>query len=163
MDNVFESIWNGISAEFSDLPSTESIVRLSVRLLIACFLGGLIGYERAISGKAAGVRTHMLVCLGTAFVLAIPQQAGMELMDISRVIQGVMAGVGFIGAGAIWKGDGKGDIEGLTTAASIWFTAAIGISIGLGREASALLGAVFVLGILRLIPSISVQKKKRQN
>lgn len=151
-------IWSGVVSEFSDFPNIETWVRMTVRLLFATLFGGLIGYERGRSGKAAGLRTHMLVCLGTAFVLAVPQQAGMQLMDMSRVIQGVMAGVGFIGAGAIWKGHGKGDIEGLTTAASIWFTAAIGIAVGLGRETSALLAVVFVLAVLRLTPN--VRKKK---
>lgn len=154
-------IWQGILLEFSDLPDPLSVTRLSIRFLIACLLGGLIGYEREQSGKSAGLRTHMLVSLGCAFVVAIPQQAGMEMGDLSRVIQGIMAGIGFLGAGAILKYEKEGRIEGLTTAASIWFAAAIGTAVGLGREASALLGTLLVLGVLALIPS--PREKKERN
>ncbi len=159
MENVFVEIWRGIVLEFSDLPSIESITRLSVRLLLACLLGGLIGYERESSGKSAGIRTHMLVCVGTAFVIAIPQQAEMVLTDLSRIVQGIMAGVGFIGAGTIIKNDQKIEIKGLTTAASIWFTAGIGVAAGFGRESSAALGTFLVLVILGFVPRIDIAKK----
>lgn len=149
---MWDEIWQGMTQEFSDLPSWTSLTQITVRLVIACLLGGLIGYERERSGKAAGLRTHMLVCIGTAFVIAVPQQAGMALQDLSRVIQGVMSGIGFIGAGAILKQDNGSKVEGLTSAASVWFTAAIGISVGLGREASSTLATIVVLVVLVLIP-----------
>jgi putative Mg2+ transporter-C (MgtC) family protein len=94
----------------------------------------------------------MLVCLGTAFVIAAAEQARMPFADISRIIQGIMAGIGFVGAGAIIKRTDKTKVEGLTTAASVWFTAAIGIVVGMGREASAVIGTLFALGVLALIP-----------
>ncbi len=147
-----EEIWDGVQAEFSDLPSIESATRLFIRLLLGAALGGLIGYEREWRGKDAGLRTHMLVCLGTAFVVAAAEQARMPFADISRIIQGIMAGIGFVGAGAIIKRTDKTKIEGLTTAASVWFTASIGIVVGMGREASAVIGTLFALGVLGLIP-----------
>lgn len=149
---MWEEIWQGIQAEFSDLPSVESITRLFVRLMLGAVLGGLIGYEREWRGKDAGLRTHMLVCLGTAFVVAAAEQARMPFADISRIIQGIMAGIGFVGAGAIIKRTDKSKIEGLTTAAAVWFTATIGIVVGMGREASAVIGTVFALSVLALIP-----------
>ncbi|WP_141731762.1 MgtC/SapB family protein [Oligoflexus tunisiensis] len=147
-----DEIWDGVVAEFSDLPSLQTATRLVIRLLVGAVLGGLIGYEREWRGKDAGLRTHMLVCLGTAFVVAAVQQAHMPFEDMSRVIQGIMAGIGFVGAGSILKRTDKRKVEGLTTAASIWFTACIGIVVGLGREASAVIGTLFALGVLALIP-----------
>lgn len=149
---MWEEIAEGIQAEFSDLPSIESATRLFVRLMLGAVLGGLIGYEREWRGKDAGLRTHMLVCLGTAFVVAAAEQARMPFADISRIIQGIMAGIGFVGAGAIIKRTDKNKIEGLTTAAAVWFTATIGIVVGMGREASAVIGTVFALSVLALIP-----------
>jgi putative Mg2+ transporter-C (MgtC) family protein len=155
---MLDEIWDGVVAEFSDLPSLQSATRLVVRLLVGAVLGGLIGYEREWRGKDAGLRTHMLVCLGTAFVIAAVEQARMPLEDMSRIIQGIMAGIGFIGAGSIIKRTDRKKIEGLTTAASIWFTASIGIVVGLGREASAVIGTLFALGVLALIPDSRAKK-----
>lgn len=121
---------------------------MSIRLMLAAVLGALLGFDRERAGKSAGLRTHMLVSLGAALFMLIPQQAGMSDTEISRVIQGVVAGVGFLGAGAIVKGSREDDVEGLTTAAGIWLTAAVGIAAGLGREASAILGAVLAFLIL---------------
>ncbi|RYZ89469.1 MAG: MgtC/SapB family protein [Proteobacteria bacterium] len=151
---MLDEIWQGVRQEFSDLPSWVTFAQLVVRLLIAALLGGLIGFERERSGKAAGLRTHMLVCIGTASVMAIPQQAGMGLEHLSRIIQGVMSGIGFIGAGAILKqGDGT-KVEGITSAATVWFTAGIGVAAGIGRETSATLATMMVLGVLVLIPKV---------
>jgi putative Mg2+ transporter-C (MgtC) family protein len=90
------------------------------------------------------------------FVL-IPLQAGMKIEDLSRVLQGVTAGVGFLGAGAILKQSNKNDIRGLTTAASVWLTSAVGIAAGMGREATAVLSALFALIIL------SIQRRTPKN
>jgi putative Mg2+ transporter-C (MgtC) family protein len=83
----------------------------------------------------------------------IPLQAGMGITDLSRVLQGVTAGIGFLGAGAILKQSNKNDIRGLTTSASIWLTAAIGIAAGMGREATAVVSALFALIILAIVRS----------
>ncbi|UVW30353.1 MgtC/SapB family protein [Massilia sp. H6] len=146
-----ERSWNTILQEFSDLGSPEEITRVCLRLLVAVALGGILGYERETVGASAGLRTHMLVSLGAALFVLIPLQAGMQLGDMSRVLQGVTAGIGFIGAGAIMKHSSKNDIRGVTTAASVWLTAAVGIAAGMGREATAVLSALFALVILSLL------------
>jgi putative Mg2+ transporter-C (MgtC) family protein len=147
----FERSWLTIQQEFADVGSVEDITRIVLRLLVAVALGGLLGYERESVGASAGLRTHMLVSLGSALFVLIPLQAGMEIRDLSRVLQGVTAGIGFIGAGAILKHTQKDDIKGVTTAASVWLTAAIGIAAGMGREATAVLSAVFALVILAIL------------
>jgi putative Mg2+ transporter-C (MgtC) family protein len=140
-----------VQQEFSDLGDVESITRLVVRLLVAMILGGILGYERESVGASAGLRTHMLVSLGSALFVLIPLQAGMKIEDLSRVLQGVTAGIGFLGAGAILKQSNKNDIRGLTTAASVWLTSAVGIAAGMGREATAVLSALFALIILAIL------------
>ena len=140
-----------IQQEFADIGSVEDITRIVLRLSVAVALGGLLGYERESVGASAGLRTHMLVSLGSALFVLIPLQAGMEIGDISRVLQGVTAGIGFIGAGAILKQSDKNDIRGVTTAASVWLTAAVGIAAGMGREATAVLSALFALAILAIL------------
>ncbi|MNT54302.1 putative Mg(2+) transport ATPase [compost metagenome] len=118
---------------------------------MAVVLGGLIGYEREAAGKAAGLRTHMLVALGSALFVLVPLQAGVPLADMSRVLQGLIAGIGFLGAGAILKQSDEAHIKGLTTAASIWMVAAIGVAAGLGRETTAVIATVFTLIILQIL------------
>jgi len=140
-----------IQQEFADIGSVEDITRIVLRLSVAVALGGLLGYERESVGASAGLRTHMLVSLGSALFVLIPLQAGMGIGDISRVVQGVTAGIGFIGAGAILKQSDKNDIRGVTTAASVWLTAAVGIAAGMGREATAVLSALFALAILAIL------------
>ena len=132
-------IAEALRQDFSDLPDIGHVTQIVVRLSIAAVLGGLLGYEREKAGKAAGLRTHMLVAIGAALYVLVPQQAGVTVADMTRVLQGLVAGVGFLGAGAILKNAEEGQVEGLTTAASIWLTAAIGIAAGMGREASAVL------------------------
>ncbi len=156
MDSFWHVVARTAASEFSDLPDVEQTTRLVLRLLLSAVLGGRLGLERELHGKAAGVRTHMLVSLGAALFVLVPQQAGMDPADLSRVIQGVVAGVGFLCAGTILKiGDGHatvGDehVKGLTTAAGLWLTAAIGIAAGLGREMTAVLTTLLAIGILSL-------------
>jgi putative Mg2+ transporter-C (MgtC) family protein len=151
-------MWNEavetVAAEFSDLPDVAQVVRIVLRLLVAALLGGVLGYERERQGKAAGVRTHMLVAMGAALFVLVPQQAGASAADIARVMQGLVAGIGFLGAGAIVKGRGEENVQGLTTAAGIWMTAAIGVAAGLGREATALLSTLLALLVLAVVPHV---------
>ena len=149
---LFDQIAGTLRAEFSDVPDAAQLTRIVVRLLLAALLGGILGYEREQKGKAAGIRTHMLVALGAALFVLVPQQAGMGIADMSRVIQGIVAGIGFLGAGAIIKQQREENVQGLTTAAGIWMTAAIGIACGLGRESTAVLSTLLVLAILTLVP-----------
>lgn len=149
--DVASSIWTTIVQEFSDIPDAGEATRIVLRLAMAILLGAAIGYERERRGKAAGLRTHMLVSLGAALFVLIPLQSGMKIEDLSRVLQGVIAGIGFLGAGAIIKLSDDREIKGLTTAATIWVAAAIGIAAGVGREATAVVSTVAVLFILVII------------
>src|SRR5687768_5896589 len=117
----------------SGMPDLAESIRVVFRLLAAALLGAVVGYERERTGKSAGLRTHMLVSLSSAIFVLAPLEAGMSTGDLSRVIQGVAAGIGFIGAGAILKLADERVIEGLTTAAGIWLTAALGLAAEIGR------------------------------
>jgi putative Mg2+ transporter-C (MgtC) family protein len=114
------------------LPDERELVRVILRLFVAMVLGAIVGVQRERAGKAAGMRTHVLVAMGAAFFIVVPAQLGLPASDIGRVIQGVAAGIGFIGGGAILKMTDRGEIHGLTTAASIWMTAAVGVAVGIG-------------------------------
>jgi putative Mg2+ transporter-C (MgtC) family protein len=148
---TYEEVWGTVREEFTDIGDGAGIVRIVVRLLVAVVLGGVLGWERESVGAPAGLRTHMLVSLGSALFVLIPLQAGMKMEDLSRVLQGVTAGIGFLGAGAILKQRDRNDVRGLTTAASIWLTAALGVAAGMGREATALLSTLFALVILAIL------------
>ncbi|ADX46771.1 MgtC/SapB transporter [Paracidovorax avenae ATCC 19860] len=152
MTEWWEVILATTAGEFSDLPDLEQATRIVVRLGMAGLLGGLLGWEREHRGKAAGVRTHMLVSMGAALFVLVAEQEGIAPADNSRVLQGIIAGVGFLGAGTILKSDGAHQIRGLTTAAGIWLTAAIGVAAGLGREATALLSTLLALLVLAAEP-----------
>jgi putative Mg2+ transporter-C (MgtC) family protein len=144
-----------IAAEFSDVGDIAQLTRILVRLLLAAVLGFALGFEREQQGKAAGVRTHMLVAIGSALFVLVPQQSGIVPADMSRVIQGLVAGVGFLCAGTILKqGRDERHVEGLTTAAGLWMTAAIGMACGLGREVTAVISALLALIVLALVPRL---------
>lgn len=155
MAGVWQQIRETISSEFSDLPDAAGVTRLAVRLLVAALLGGVLGYERERQGKPAGLRTHMLVALGAALFVLIPDQLGVSPAEMTRVLQGLVAGIGFLGAGSIIKGKDEEHTQGLTTAAGIWLTAAIGVAAGLGRDATAVLSTVLALVILDVVPRIA--------
>lgn len=105
-------------------------LEMVLRLLLAVALGGVIGYQRERAGKPAGLRTHILICVGAA-LFTLASIYGFTDSDAARVAAGVVAGVGFLGAGAILH-RGGGIVEGLTTAATIWAVAAIGLTVGSG-------------------------------
>lgn len=149
---TWQTVWSTIVAEFSDLSDASQTTQVVVRLLTAGILGGLLGFEREMKSKTAGIRTHMLVCIGAALFVLIPQQAGATVADLSRVLQGLVAGIGFLGAGAIVLGNQGGSPKGLTTAAGIWLTAAIGVAAGMGRESLAVLSTLLALFVLALVP-----------
>ena len=151
---MWQEVWNTVLSEFSDIPDATQITRVTLRLLVAAALGGLLGYERETQGKSAGMRTHMLVAIGAALFVLIPQQAGASTADLTRVLQGLIAGVGFLGAGAIILGTKKVETQGLTTAAGIWVTAAIGVAAGMGRESTAVLSTLVALFVLSVVPWI---------
>lgn len=157
---MWQAVWNSVLSEFSDIPDVAQVTRITLRLLVAAALGALLGFEREQKGKSAGVRTHMLVAIGAALFVLIPQQAGASPSDLSRVIQGLTAGIGFLGAGAIIMGTKQMEARGLTTAAGIWVTAAIGVAAGMGRELTAILSTFIALFVLSVVPWIIGNKKK---
>lgn len=147
MDILIEELTNGF-------PDTRQAFRVLIRLITAALLGAVIGAQREKSGKSAGVRTHMLVTLGTTLFTLAPIASDMGADELSRIIQGLAAGIGFIGAGAILKLHESREIEGLTTAAGIWMTAAVGVATGLGRLGLAIVSTLLAWIILSAIGNI---------
>ncbi len=115
------------------LPDLARLAYAAGRLLVAGLLGGLIGAQREKVHSAAGFRTHILVALGAALFVLAGREAGFTTADTSRVVQGIVAGIGFLGAGTILKLADKGEVHGLTTAATIWVTAAVGVAAALSQ------------------------------
>lgn len=133
------------------MPDGPQLVRVLLRLLAALAVGALIGYQREQMGKDAGLRTHMLVSMGTALFVISAVEAQMGSDAISRVLQGLITGIGFLGAGVVMKIQEAKQIRGLTTAAGIWMTAAVSATIGLGQIGLGLIAAALawvVLGVL---------------
>ncbi|SDG31257.1 putative Mg2+ transporter-C (MgtC) family protein [Pseudomonas seleniipraecipitans] len=159
--SFWEEVLATLANEFSDLSSPEQFTQVTLRLLLAALLGGLLGLEREAHGKAAGIRTHMLVAMGSALFVLVPAQMGAESDAMSRVIQGLVAGIGFLCAGTILKGESMSEVKGLTTAAGIWLTAAIGITVGLGREATAVLSTLLAFFIFNIVPHFNRWIEKR--
>gem|GEM_PF-370502 len=128
-------------------------VELVLRLILAAILGSVIGFERERQSWAAGLRTHMLVCVGAALVMLVSQYGFAEVLsrpnvvlDPSRMAAQVVSGIGFLGAGAILL---RGEvIRGLTTAASLWSVAAIGLAVGAGMNTAAIAATIIILAIL---------------
>jgi len=149
--STLNDIWLTVVSEFSDIADIKEATVIVLRLGLAVILGAAIGYEREMKGKDAGLRTHMLVSLGAAIFVLVPSASGMQIADMSRVMQGVIAGVGFLGAGAILKQENDRVVKGLTTAASIWVVAAIGVAAGYGREATAVASTVIALFVLAVV------------
>jgi putative Mg2+ transporter-C (MgtC) family protein len=139
--------WSELTAGFPDGRQFTIVV---VRLLSALFCGAAIGLERETAGKAAGLRTHILVTTGTTVFVLGCLGAGMGSDAVSRVVQGIVTGIGFVGAGSILKRENESRIQGVTTAAGIWMAAAIGVTIGLGGLGLALMATVLSLIVLRV-------------
>ena len=129
-------------------------LEMILRFLLAVALGAGIGFQRERSGKVAGVRTHILVSSGAAlFTLVSIYGFTGATVDISRVAAGVVVGVGFIGAGVILRGAREEEVAGLTTAATIWVTASIGLAAGAGMYVISVIATAIITGIL-LLPKI---------
>ena len=122
-------------------------IEVMLRLVLATIAGGLIGLEREVVHKPAGVRTHMLVSLGSALFILMIIESVPEGID--KIVAGIATGVGFLGAGTILKT--KNEVHGLTTAASIWTVSAVGLSIGLGYYLMSLIAVGLVLIVLHLM------------
>lgn len=151
--------WEELTA---GLPNARQLVHVIIRLIAATLLGAVVGMQREKAGKPAGLRTHTLVSLGTAVFILACSGSGMSSDGLSRVIQGIVTGIGFIGAGSILKLNEERDIKGLTTAASVWMTAAIGVAVGLGSLGVALLTTILTLIILALAGLYDQRAEKRR-
>jgi putative Mg2+ transporter-C (MgtC) family protein len=160
-----EVLWQELTAGLADFGQLE---RVLLRVIAATVLGALVGFEREKAGKPAGFRTHILVCLGTAIVVLACAGSRMDMDGLSRVIQGIVTGIGFIGAGSILKLSEERDIQGLTTAAGLWMTAAIGVACGLGTIGLALIATgmtLIVLWVLRVMEAraAALAEKAKKN
>ena len=142
-------LWNELTF---GLPERTQLIQVIVRLSASVLIAGIIGFQREAAGKEAGLRTHILVSLGsTVFVLGTIG-AGWHEDAQSRVIQGIVTGIGFIGTGTILK-QGT-DIKGLTTSAGLWTTCAIGVIVGLGEIGIALITAILTFIVLAIVGRI---------
>jgi len=155
MDIFWEELTSG-------LPDVRQLVHVVIRLIAATLLGAVVGFQREKARKPAGLRTHILVSLGTAVFVLACSGVGMSMDGLSRVIQGIVTGIGFIGAGSILKLNEERDIQGLTTAAGVWMTAAIGVAVGLGSLGVALLSTFFTLIILALAGPLEDEAERRK-
>lgn len=143
---------NPIVAELvAGFGSLDELARPLVRLTLALVCGAVIGLQRERAGKSAGLRTHILVATGSTLFIVGALETAMHDDAVSRVVQGLITGIGFLGAGAILKREKEQDIRGLTTAAGIWMTAAIGVSVGLGRFGVAVAATACTWAVLSLL------------
>lgn len=155
MELLWQELTNGI-------PEIRNLWIILIRLLAATALGALVGFQRERAGKPAGLRTHVLVSIGTAVVVIACAASGMSMEGQSRVIQGIVTGIGFIGAGSILKVSEEKDIRGLTTAAGLWLTAAVGVAAGLGAIGIAAIVTILALIVLALEGLAARLRKKPQ-
>lgn len=140
----------------------ESIIIIKVAL--AALLGAVVGFERELARKVAGIRTHSLVCLASALFTSISVDAfraysGMMGYDPTRIISNIVVGIGFIGAGAILRHGSK--VEGTTTAASLWAIAAIGVTVGVGLFKEAAIITALIFAVLQAVWFIEEKMRKK--
>ncbi|MGB7207398.1 MAG: MgtC/SapB family protein [Pyrinomonadaceae bacterium] len=139
-------LWNELTF---GMPDRRQFIQVLVRLTASILIAGIIGLQRESAGKSAGLRTHVLVSLGSTLFVIGAISAGMREDAISRVIQGIITGIGFIGAGTILKREKN--VKGLTTSAGLWTTCAIGVVIGLGELGIAFLAAFLAFIVLTVL------------
>ncbi|HID32581.1 MAG TPA: MgtC/SapB family protein [bacterium (Candidatus Stahlbacteria)] len=134
-------------------------IKIIIRLLVSIIIGGAIGLEREIEQKPAGLRTIILVCLGSTIFMLLGIILKEEGFALDRIIAGVITGIGFLGAGAIIRA--RGEVHGLTTAATIWLVSGLGLAIGAGYYILATIASVFILVVLRILGSIEKMLAKK--
>jgi putative Mg2+ transporter-C (MgtC) family protein len=144
------------------LGNWHDVGRVTIRLVAAACLGAVAGLQRERLGKPAGLRTHMLVALGSALFIVVPIELRMSA-SLPNVLQGVATGIGFIGAGAILKLRDEHEIHGLTTAASVWMTAAVGLAVGLGGLGVAIVATLLMWLILSVLGRIERRLEHRDD
>jgi putative Mg2+ transporter-C (MgtC) family protein len=157
--NLMETFWSAVGIE----PLTAETAGMTARLVVAALLGAVVGWERESRGRAAGLRTHMLVAVGSALFTLIVVRGGGGTPQVAEVVKGIAAGIGFLGAGAILKNANDTQIVGLTTAAGIWLTSAMGVAAGAGWVVMAtittLLGWMILFALGRLEHWIERQRQ----
>ena len=136
----------------------QTEITLLPRLLVALVLGVLIGLDREIDGNAAGIRTYAAVCLGATLITII--NSHIDVTDQTRIVANIVSGVGFLGAGIIFRDSTKNLISGLTTVATVWATAAIGIAVGYGMYLIAVTSTLPVIGLL-ILNHLPILKNKK--
>lgn len=159
--SMWAEIGTAIARELA-LPNVDTMTTIVVRVLVAAILGGLVGWEREQRGRAAGLKTHILVSIGSALFVLAPLLAEIDGADVTRVMQGIVSGIGFLGAGAILKSDKHTRIHGLTTAAGVWMTAAIGMAAGMGQEMVALITTAVALVVVGAVPRLQKQHARNE-
>lgn len=144
-----------IARQIGEWMADITVPSIIIRLVLACLFGGIVGIERSTKKHAAGLRTYMLVCLGSALAMLTNQfiYQAFEGSDASRIGAQVVNGIGFLGAGSIII-TSRNRIKGLTTAAGIWACACVGLSIGIGFYTAALLGFVIVFFSILFLPKL---------
>lgn len=135
------------------------ITTIITRLAISIVIGGVIGIERELEHKPAGLRTIILVCLGSTIFMLIGLELGFAGSELGRIVAGVVTGIGFLGAGAIIRA--RGEVYGLTTAATIWLASGLGLAVGAGYYILALIACVSVLVVLRILGVVEKTLSKK--
>jgi putative Mg2+ transporter-C (MgtC) family protein len=165
---MWETVWETV-LNAREYLSNLTLLTMLVRVLLAAIAGGLVGLEREFHGRAAGIRTHMLVCLGAALSALIGAYLSVEMgelginSDAQRTGAQVISGVGFLGAGTILVKKGNSRISGLTTAAGLWATAAIGLAVGYGLYEAAYVTVFVVMLAFTLVSRMEYRMtRKRQ-
>jgi putative Mg2+ transporter-C (MgtC) family protein len=158
--SVTEEIGQALAREFA-VPDAGTTTVIVVRLLTAAVLGGMLGMERESKGRAAGLKTHILVSIGSALFVMAPLLSGISPGEVTRVMQGIVSGIGFLGAGAIIKLEKDERIEGLTTAAGIWMVSAVGMAAGMGSEIMALATTLIALAVVNTLPRFMREDKPK--
>ncbi|PBJ82463.1 methyltransferase [Lysobacteraceae bacterium NML93-0399] len=151
--STLDAIGAAVARELA-LPDVDTLTTIVVRVLVAALLGGIVGWEREHKGRAAGLKTHILVSIGSALFVLAPLLSGIDGAEVTRVMQGIVSGIGFLGAGAILKLGKDERIEGLTTAAGVWMTAAIGMAAGMGQEMVALVTTLVAMLVVGAVPRV---------
>jgi putative Mg2+ transporter-C (MgtC) family protein len=149
-----EEFWRGLAA---DWPAMPELLDSAFRLTLAGLLGALPGFQREQLNMPAGLRTHMLVAIGACLFVMAAIEASASIDATTRVIQGLATGIGFVGAGAILKSKDDNQVHGLTTAASVWLTAALGTAVGMGRIWLPIVGSVLAFIVLAALRPIEAR------
>lgn len=151
-------LWSEFTA---GLTGPDEWQRVIIRLLSALVFGSVIGLQRQRVGKAAGLRTHILVALGAALFVTASISTGMENDARSRIIQGIVTGIGFIGTGTIVKLSDRLEVHGLTTAAGLFMTAAVGVAVGLGRIGIGVIATALTLIVLSVLTLVDASIRRQ--